>query len=342
MQKINLNNFEQFSSSLKKNILPDVPMVMVGMGTCGIGNGADALYETLQKHAAQRKYDCIIKPTGCFGFCAEEPLVTLYQPGKPLLVYARVDTKDAIKILDGGMSGNIYKRKVLCRIENWDFITSKFQYGTGYEKYPLWNEIPFFKGQKKIVLRNAGLINPESIEDYLAVGGYRALFKVLSGMTPDDIIAEVKNSGMRGRGGAGFPTGVKWELMKKNHSEKKYLICNADEGDPGAYMNRNEIESDPHSILEGMMIAAYAMGSDEGIAYIRAEYPLAVKRLEKAQKLAVPFRALLTPLLKAYTVILPISIMWKPGAIFRLSSTGEHSGSAKQEQKRAQAPKYSH
>lgn len=158
MQKINLNNFEQFSSSLKKNILPDVPMVMVGMGTCGIGNGADALYETLQKHAAQRKYDCIIKPTGCFGFCAEEPLVTLYQPGKPLLVYARVDTKDAIKILDGGMSGNIYKRKVLCRIENWDFITSKFQYGTGYEKYPLWNEIPFFKGQKKIVLRNAGLM----------------------------------------------------------------------------------------------------------------------------------------------------------------------------------------
>jgi len=283
MQKINLNNFEQFSSSLKKNILPDVPMMMVGMGTCGIGNGADALYENLQKHAAQRKYDCIIKPTGCFGFCAEEPLVTLYQPGKPLLVYARVDTKDAIKILDGGMSGNIYKRKVLCRIENWDFITSKFQYGTGYEKYPLWNEIPFFKGQKKIVLRNAGLINPESIEDYLAVGGYRALFKVLSGMTPDDIIAEVKNSGMRGRGGAGFPTGVKWELMKKNHSEKKYLICNADEGDPGAYMNRNEIESDPHSILEGMMIAAYAMGSDEGIAYIRAEYPLAVKRLEKAQ-----------------------------------------------------------
>jgi NADH-quinone oxidoreductase subunit F len=137
--------------------------------------------------------------------------------------------------------------------------------------------------KKKIVLRNAGLINPESIEDYLAVGGYRALFKVLSGMTPDDIIAEVKNSGMRGRGGAGFPTGVKWELMKKNHSEKKYLICNADEGDPGAYMNRNEIESDPHSILEGMMIAAYAMGSDEGIAYIRAEYPLAVKRLEKAQ-----------------------------------------------------------
>ncbi len=283
MQRINLNNFEQISRSYMKNILPDVPMIMVGMGTCGIGNGADVLYETLQKHAEQQKYDCIIKPTGCFGFCAEEPLVTLYQPGKPMLVYARVTVSDVVKILDGAISGKLYGRKVLCRIEKWDFITSQVEFGKGYEKYPLWDEIPFFKGQKKIVLRNAGLINPESIEDYIAVGGYRALFKVLSGMTADDIITEVKNSGMRGRGGAGFPTGIKWELMKKNGNGKKYLICNADEGDPGAYMNRNEIESDPHAILEGMMIAACALGSDEGIAYIRAEYPLAIKRLEKAQ-----------------------------------------------------------
>jgi NADH-quinone oxidoreductase subunit F len=144
------------------------------------------------------------------------------------------------------------------------------------------NELQFFKGKKKLVLRNVGLINPESIEDYIAIGGYRALAKVLSGMSSQDVIDEVMTSGLRGRGGAGYPTGKKWSLMKANGGKKKYIICNADEGDPGAYMNRNEIESDPHSILEGMMIAAYAMGADEGIAYVRAEYPLAIRRLQQA------------------------------------------------------------
>ncbi|GAB1416917.1 hypothetical protein MASR2M117_23230 [Paludibacter sp.] len=286
MKAVTLQQLERSSSSYMKNILPDVPMISVGMGTCGIGNGADVLYDTLFKYINENNISAKLKPVGCLGFCAEEPLVTLYQPGKPLLVYSKVLEKDVIKILDGALSGKIYTKGILCRIESWDHITRKIEYGKGYEKYPLWNEIPFFKGQKKLVLRNAGLINPESIEDYIAVGGYRALLKVLTGMTTDEVINEVVSSGLRGRGGAGYPTGKKWSLMKANGVEKKYIICNADEGDPGAYMNRNEIESDPHSILEGMMIAAYAMGSDEGIAYVRAEYPLAIKRLHNAVKQA--------------------------------------------------------
>lgn len=282
MKKINVAELEKRRKAHMKQMLPDHPMLLVGMGTCGIGNGADVLYKIIQQHIADKSLNCGLKATGCFGFCAEEPLVTVYQPGKPMLIYSRVIEKEVVNILEGAVSGKSYSKKVLCRIEAWDHLTSNIEYGKGYEKYPQWNEIPFFKGQKKLVLRNAGLINPESIEDYIAVGGYSALVKVLTQMQPKEVVDEVIASKMRGRGGAGFPTGIKWSMMQQNHAPKKYIICNADEGDPGAYMNRNEIESDPHSILEGMIIGAYAMGVDEGIAYVRAEYPLAVKRLKMA------------------------------------------------------------
>lgn len=265
-----------------KRILPAVPQLLVGMGTCGIGNGADLVFATAQKHIAESGFDCGLKPVGCFGFCAQEPLLTVYQPGKPMLVYGGVDAKDAVRIVDGLKNGKLYTKKILCRIESWDHLTAQFDFGKGYNQFPLWNEIPFFKGQKKIVLRNAGLINPEMIEDYIAVGGYRALAKVLTGMQPQEVIDEVQAARMRGRGGAGFPTATKWSIMQKAQADQKYIICNADEGDPGAYMNRNEIESDPHSLIEGMMIGAFAMGATEGIAYVRAEYPLAVKRLKIA------------------------------------------------------------
>jgi len=262
-------------------IQPSTPMIMVGMGTCGIGNGADVVFNRLRKKIDENKLKCILKPVGCFGFCAEEPLVTVYQPGKPMLVYSKVDEKDVERIVEGLILGNIYRKKILCKIDVWDHLTAFFEYGKGYEQIPHWDEIPFYKGQKKIVLRNSGLINPESIEDYIAVGGYRALATVL-GMQPEEVIEEVKISNLRGRGGAGYPTYKKWKIMSNKQADQKYIICNADEGDPGAYMNRNEIESDPHSLIEGMMIGAYAMGASEGIAYVRAEYPLAVKRLKIA------------------------------------------------------------
>ncbi len=190
--------------------------------------------------------------------------------------------KDAESIVDGLCRGMIPLKKALCRIENWNFYTSRIEFGTGLSSVPLWNEIPFFKGQKKIVLRDSGLINPEDIEEYIAVGGYSALMKALTQMTPDSVLEEIKKSKLRGRGGAGFPTAIKWEMMKKVETDKKYIICNADEGDPGAYMNRNEIESDPHALIEGMLIGAYVMGASEGVMYVRAEYPLAVERFKKA------------------------------------------------------------
>ena len=276
------NELEIIKQQNQWRILPAEPMILVGMGTCGIGNGADILYNKFQNKIKSNNFDCLLKPVGCLGFCAEEPLVTIYQPGKSMLVYSKVDEKDAERIADGLISGKIYNKKILCRIDAWDHLTSFIEYGKDYEQIPHWDEIPFYKGQKKIVLRNAGLINPESIEDYIAIGGYNALAKVLKSMKPEEVINEVMKANLRGRGGAGYPTYKKWKIMANKQADQKYIICNADEGDPGAYMNRNEIESDPHSLLEGMIIGAFAMGATKGIAYVRAEYPLAVKRLNNA------------------------------------------------------------
>ena len=174
----------------------------------------------------------------------------------------RVRAHDAERILESLCRKAMPPDLIYCKIEEWDHITAHMRYGQGYPEIPPWNAIPFFKGQKKIVLRNCGLINPEDIEEYIAAGGYQALYKVLIDGRPDAVIEQIKASRLRGRGGAGFLTGNKWDFLAKAKSETKYVICNADEGDPGAYMNRNEIEGDPHSLLEGMVIGAYVTGSD--------------------------------------------------------------------------------
>jgi NADH-quinone oxidoreductase subunit F len=198
------------------------------------------------------------------------------------VILRQVQTNHVGHILHDICGGNITPDHVYCKIEEWDHITGHIRYGQGYPEVPSWNEIPFFRGQKKIVLRNCGLINPDDIEEYIGVGGYQALYKVLIDGRPENVIEQVKASKLRGRGGAGYLTGNKWEFLAKAKSDHKYIICNADEGDPGAYMNRNEIESDPHSLLEGMIIGGYVMGATEGIIYVRAEYPLAVHRLNRA------------------------------------------------------------
>ena len=153
---------------------------------------------------------------------------------------------------------------MLCKIEEWDHLTGHVKYGSGYPDVPIWNEVPFFDGQVKIVLRNCGLINPDDIEEYIAVGGYQALYKVLIDQNPAGVIEQIKAAKLRGRGGAGYLTGNKWEFLQKAAGPEKYLVCNADEGDPGAYMNRNEIESDPHALLEGMLIAGYRHRRPQG------------------------------------------------------------------------------
>ena len=282
MKISDLAKLNELKENAAKKILPDKPYIAIGMGTCGIGRGAELLFDNFERTIKESNLDIILKKTGCFGFCSEEPLVNLYIPGHPLIIMHQVSENDVIPIITGVLKGIMPYRNVLCRIEEWDFITGKFDFGKGLTDYPLWNEIPFFKWQKKIVLRNCGLIVPDDIEEYVAVGGYYPLFSALHNMTPQSVIDEVKAAKLRGRGGAGFPTGFKWELMAKVQADQKYIICNADEGDPGAFMNRNEIESDPFMLIEGMTIGAFAMGASKGVVYIRAEYPLAVRRLKSA------------------------------------------------------------
>ena len=282
MKIIDQKGLTQVKEKGLKKIAPAKTKIAVGFGTCGIGNGADLVFEAFKTAVKEKKLDILVEKTGCFGFCAKEPLVNIQIPGKSLVILDQVTEKDVEKIVMEASEGKVSAKKALCRIEEWDFHTSQIDFGKGFDEIPVWNDISFFKWQKKIVLRDCGIINPEDIEEYIGAGGYQPLFNVLTKSEPTTVLEEVKKSKLRGRGGAGFPTGVKWELMRKEPGETKYVVCNADEGDPGAFMNRNEIESDPHMLIEGMMIAAYAMGAKNGIVYIRAEYPLAVERFKKA------------------------------------------------------------
>jgi len=234
--------------------------ITVHMGTCGIAAGAKNIMSTLQKGLKEKDIsDVILTHSGCAGLCSKEPMITVELQGKSPVKYIDLTPEKVDKIL----SEHIIEGKVV-------------------EDYALPENSEFFAHQTLIVLRNRGLIDPENIDDYIARDGYKALTKALTEMTPEDIIDEIKDSGLRGRGGAGFPTGLKWEFCKNAPGEVKYIICNADEGDPGAYMDRSVIESDPHSLLEGMLIGARAIGAKEGYIYIRSEYPLATRTLEIA------------------------------------------------------------
>ena len=277
-----ISSFNAVRESGLAKMLPAVPRITVGMGTCGRGNGSEELFHALNGIIQSGGLDIMLTGVGCFGSCFQEPLVGVRMPGGPLLILKRVHAHDAHRIFEGIQSGMMPPDLLYCKIEDWDHVTGTVKYGHGYPEIHLWNEVPFFKGQKKIVLRNCGLINPSDIEEYIAVGGYQSLYKVLIDGRKDSVIEQIKAARLRGRGGAGFLTGNKWDFLAKAEGSTKYVICNADEGDPGAYMNRNEIEGDPHSLLEGMIIGAYVMGATEGIIYVRAEYPLAVRRLTRA------------------------------------------------------------
>ncbi|MDZ7843484.1 MAG: NADH-quinone oxidoreductase subunit NuoF [Anaerolineales bacterium] len=210
--------------------------------------------------------DVEVKFTGCHGMCQQGPLVVI-EPED--IFYAKVKTKDVPKIVENHIrKGEIVERLV-------------YQDPASKERIPVYHDIPFYSRQQRLVLRNCGLINPEEIEDSLSVGSYQALEKAL-GMPPGEIVDEVKESGLRGRGGGGFPTGLKWQFCQDAEGDRKYVLCNADEGDPGAFMDRSVLEGDPHSVLEGMIIAGFAIGSQQGFIYCRAEYPLAIKRLQIA------------------------------------------------------------
>lgn len=243
--------------------------VLVCAGTgCTSSNSLKIMeeMETLLKDNSLESEIKIVK-TGCFGLCAEGPIVVVYPEGA---MYTRVGVADVRDIVEEHLlKGRIVKRLLAGEKEAEDISKAL-------------ESVDFFKRQHRIALRNCGRINPENIDEYIAFDGYRALEKVLTGMTPEAVIDTIKRSGLRGRGGGGFPTGIKWEFAAKQVSDQKYVCCNADEGDPGAFMDRSVLEGDPHSLIEAMSIAGYAIGATEGFIYVRAEYPIAVKRLQIA------------------------------------------------------------
>lgn len=268
---------------------PDRIKIFVGMATCGISAGAEKVFRAIEEEVQKSGLDAVVDQTGCIGYCQREPLVDVILPGKPRLTYERMNPEKARALIRSLKESAFVEEGILCRIDQDEFLIdntfrkySDREVPAAYVKIPSYHEIPFFKKQRKVALRNCGFINPEHIEEYIGRGGYKALHKALTQMTPEEVIAEVKKSGLRGRGGAGFSTGLKWEFCRRSPGETKYVICNADEGDPGAFMDRSILEGDPHAVVEGMAIGAYAMGAQEGYLYVRAEYPLAIKRLQIA------------------------------------------------------------
>ena len=240
--------------------------VVVGQGSCGIATGAKKTSNEFERITAEKNLtNVVIDKTGCIGTCYLEPIVDVYND-----------------------EGNLEARYVKCTTDKVEEIVNEHLIGgKPVEKYMIPEEDQaFLSQQQRIVLRHCGQINPERIEEYIAVGGYEAARKVVTSMTPDEVIEEIKISGLRGRGGAGFPTWFKWNAIKSNKGAQKYMVCNADEGDPGAFMDRSVLEGDPHSVLEGMIIGGFAAGATEGIIYCRAEYPLAIARLEIAMEQA--------------------------------------------------------
>ena len=234
--------------------------VVIGQGSCGIATGAKKTQAEFEAQIAAKGVNVDIDFTGCVGTCYLEPIVDVYDDNGEMTRYVKVQPDRVERIVEEHLKGGKVVEEFAITEEDQQFLAK----------------------QQRVVLRHCGLINPEKIEEYLAVGGYEATKKVVTSMTQDEVIEEIKVSGLRGRGGAGFPTWFKWNAAKGNPGKNKYIVCNADEGDPGAFMDRSVLEGDPHSLIEGMIIGGFAMGATEGVIYCRAEYPLAIKRLEIA------------------------------------------------------------
>ncbi len=250
----------------------ELPLIFIGMGTCGLASGAKKVEESIIKELDKLNIQAQIERTGCIGYCSREVIVDIKLPGMPRISYCEITPKIVSKLIQKTLvEKDIFKEKLLG------------VHGI-LQDLPSIDSVPFFKHQMKIVLEKCGIIDPASIDAYIAFGGFKGLDKVLRLLKPEEVIKEILQSGLRGRGGAGFLAGKKWELAFNQKSKVKYMICNADEGDPGAFMDRSVLESDPFNVIEGMIIAGYSIGASEGYIYCRAEYPLAIERLQNSIK----------------------------------------------------------
>jgi NADH:ubiquinone oxidoreductase subunit F (NADH-binding)/ferredoxin/NADH:ubiquinone oxidoreductase subunit E len=282
MAKMSVNSadksaFENKLASLRRDDVAR-PTIYVGAGTCGLAAGAGKTLAALQRGLAAQGIEADVIKVGCFGLCSAEPLVDVQLPGRNRLVFEKVTEDKVANVLGTIANGSTPAAGVLGQ-----YRSSTKQ---AWEGVKFVDEHPFFSKQARVVLENCGVISPVSIDEYIARGGYAALLKILTSSSPEAVVKEVLDSGLRGRGGGGFPTGKKWQFAQAAQSTQKYLVCNADEGDPGAFMDRAVIEGDPHKLIEGMAIGAYAIGADHAYVYIRAEYPLAIENLKIAIKQA--------------------------------------------------------
>ena len=245
--------------------------VLICAGTGCTSSKSGQIADEMEKQLIEKGLDKEIKvvKTGCFGLCALGPIMIVYPEGA---FYSKVTVDDVEEIVEE----HLLKGRIVKRLLYEETVHD------GSDDIKSLNEVDFYKKQHRVALRNCGVINPENIDEYIAFDGYKALGKVLTEMTPEQVIETIKASGLRGRGGGGFPTGMKWDFTAKAQGDQKFVACNADEGDPGAFMDRSILEGDPHSVIEAMAIAAYAVGADQGFIYIRAEYPIAVHRLNIA------------------------------------------------------------
>jgi NADH-quinone oxidoreductase subunit F len=267
------NEIKERAESRWGDLLKDKCVIMVGAATCGRAAGALDVLKAFRDELKKRNLDCPVIEVGCMGHCYAEPMVIISKPGYPPICYGYVNPVIAERLVKEFVLGdNPCPESVIGALEANDLL-------------PSFQDFPRAQYEQKIILKNCGHIDPTEIEHYIAGGGYAALAKALE-MKPEEVIDEVKRSGLRGRGGAGFPAGQKWQTCRAARGTPKYIICNADEGDPGAFMDRSILESDPHSVIEGMVIAGYAVGARHGYIYVRAEYPLAVERVEIALKQA--------------------------------------------------------
>ncbi len=268
-----IDKLDEIAVKVRKKAQTFSRKIFVCCGAGCLSSGSGEVLEQLKKQVEARglQNEIGVFPTGCMGPCNQGPLVRMAPDDT---MYDQVAPGEVSDLIESHCCrGEVLRHKLL-------FADS------GAQVFDRASEYPFFKLQLRIALENCGVINPENLDEYIAAGGYRALYRSLTGFSREEVIAEIKQSGLRGRGGAGYPTGLKWETVYKHVSAQKYVVCNGDEGDPGAFMDRGILEGDPHRVLEGMAIAGYAIGANKGFLYVRAEYPLAIKRFELAIKQA--------------------------------------------------------
>ena len=259
------------------------PAIFVGAGTCGLGAGAGKTLAAVREFLAQNKIDADVVEVGCNGMCSDEPIMDIQVPGRARVSFSTVTADKVPEVLEAVLLQN--------RIPT-ELVLGQYRAGSAksWDGIACLDEHPFLSRQVRVVLASSGIIDPGNIHEYIAHGGYGSIAKVLRTMTPDAVCDLIEKSGLRGRGGGGFPTGKKWKFARAAVADQKYLICNADEGDPGAFMDRAVCESDPHRLLEGMLIAAYAIGATKAYVYIRAEYPLGDPAAQRGVRAGVRLR----------------------------------------------------